>query len=115
MNEMLFLVLLYNVKMFIVNYLKFKKCLISKEQENFIYGKIYKNFDIFLFYIILCNICQVLDYKEGWGNVLLLIDRSVFVNIERIWLIRNEYGYSFEFLVLDIEFKRRWQDILKIV
>lgn len=43
------------------------------------------------------------------------MDRSVFVNVERIWFIRNEYGYIFECLFLDIEFKIKWYDILKIV
>lgn len=114
-NEMSPSALSHNVKTFIANYPKFKKCSISKEQENLIHGKIYKNFDISLLYIILRNICQVPDHKEGWGNVPLPTDRSVSANIERIRLIRNEYGHSSEFSVSDTEFKRRWQDILKIV
>lgn len=114
-NEMSPSALSHNVKTFIANYPKYKKCSISKEQENLIHGKIYKNFDISLLYIILRNICQVPDHKEGWGNVPLPTDRSVSANIERIRLIRNEYGHSSEFSVSDTEFKRRWQDILKIV
>lgn len=114
-NEMSPSALSHNVKTFIANHPKHKKCPISKEQEKLIHGKIYEDFDISLLYIILRNICQIPEHKNRWGNVPLPTDRSVSANIERIRIIRNEYGHSSEFSVSNIEFKRKWQHILKIV
>lgn len=104
-----------NVKTFIANHPKHKKCPINTEQEKLIHGKTYDDFDITLLYTVLRNICHIPEHKNGWGNVPLPTDRSVSANLERIRLIRNEYGHSSEFSLSDIEFKRKWQDILKIV
>lgn len=76
-----------------------------------IHGKIYVDFDISLLYTILRYICGIHEHKNGWGDVPLPTDRIVSANIERIRLIRNEYGHSAEFSLSDIEFKRKWQDI----
>lgn len=105
----------HSVKTFIANHPKHKQCPISKEQENLIHGKIYEDFDISLLYTILRNICRIPGHKNGWGNVPLPTDRSVSANIERIRLIRNEYSHSSALSVADVQFKRKWQDILKIV
>lgn len=104
-----------NVKTFIANHPKHKKCFINTEQEKLIHGKTYDDFDITLLYTVLRNICHIPEHKNRWGNVPLPTDRSVSANLERIRLIRNEYGHSSKFSLSDIEFKRKWQDILKIV
>lgn len=114
-NEMSPSALSHNVKTFIANHQKHKKCPINTEQEKIIYCKIYDNFDISLLYTVLRNICQIPEHKNGWGDVPSPTDRSVSANIERIRLIRNEYGHNSELSVSNTEFKRKWQDILKIV
>lgn len=83
-------------------------CLIIKEQENFINKVNYLDFDIMLLYFLFCNIFNILLYINKWGNVFSFRDRSVLVNIEKICLIRNEFGYSLEIFILEIDFNNKW-------
>lgn len=114
-NEMSPFALSHNVKTFIANHPKHRKCPINTEQEKLIHGKIYEDFDISLLYTILRNICQIPEHKNEWGHVPFSTDRSVSANVERIRLIRNEYGHISECSFSDIEFKIKWHDILRIV
>lgn len=68
-------------------------------------------FDILLFYLFLCNVCIIIEYVNKWGNDLNLSDRCFLVNIERMCMIRNEFGYYFEFFILDLEFEKKWKNI----
>lgn len=114
-NEMSPLALSHNVKTFIANHPKHRKCPINTEQEKLIHGKIYEDFDISLLYTILRNICLIPEHKNEWGHVPFSTDRSVSANVERIRLIRHEYGHISECSLSDIEFKTKWHDILRIV
>lgn len=61
-----------------------------------------------LLYFLFCNLFNILLYINNWGNVFSFRDRSVLVNIERICLIRNEFGYSLEIFILEIDFNNKW-------
>lgn len=61
-----------------------------------------------LLYFLFCNIFNILLYINRWGNVFSFRDRSVLVNIEKICLIRNEFGYSLEIFILEIDFNNKW-------
>lgn len=62
-------------------------------------------FDILLFYYFLCNFCGIFEYLNCWGEDFCLNDRSEFVNIERICIVRNKwYGYVKIIFVFEMEF-----------
>lgn len=107
-KDIFLFVLMYKVNIFIVNFLKYKFCLINKDQQKFVWGGNYFEFDIILFYIFLCNLLIFLLFLNGWGNDLDKNDRSVFVNIERICLERNKYGYKFDIYLIDIVFNEKY-------
>lgn len=43
-----------------------------------------KYLDISVMYKVLWNICNIFNYKNGWGNLLKIGDNSIVVCIERI-------------------------------
>lgn len=61
-----------------------------------------------LLYFLFCNVFNILLYINRWGNVFCIGDRSVLVNIEKFCLIRNEFGYSLEIFILEIDFNNKW-------
>lgn len=73
---------------FDLNWIKLEKIMNVSQREQIykIFGNVLfiKDFDIFLFYIFLWNICGIFQYKKGWGNFLDNGDNSFVVCIERI-------------------------------
>lgn len=102
------------VKWFIAKQ-KNNKSHITKTQEQLVYGKDYSKFDITLLYFLLRNLCSIPPHMTQWGNNPRLGDRSVSANIERIRLIRNEYGHNSEFSISTNNFNDIWQEMFDIV
>nr|XP_034320591.1 uncharacterized protein LOC105346777 isoform X2 [Crassostrea gigas] len=94
---------------------KTKKPLINQHQETLVYSKDYLKFDVTLLYFLLRNMCSIQPHSNTWGNNPQSGDRSVSGNIERIRLIRNEYGHNSERSISDIDFKIKYKDIKGIV
>lgn len=104
------------VKIFISNFPKKKKPLISKEQAKLVYGEDYKQFDISLLYVLLRNMCSISTRTHQWGNEPNPGDMSLSANIERIRLIRNEYyGHFTNFLISKDVFEQKWKKISQII
>uniref|UniRef100_K1PPT3 Ankyrin-1 n=1 Tax=Magallana gigas TaxID=29159 RepID=K1PPT3_MAGGI len=94
---------------------KTKKPLINQQQETLVYSKDYLKFDVTLLYFLLRNMCSIQPHSNKWGNNPQPGDRSVSGNIERIRLIRNEYGHYSERSISDIDFKIKYKYIKGIV
>lgn len=92
-----------------------KKSPITKEQENLIQKAIYSDFDITLLYFLLRNISNIPSHTNQWGNIPISGDTSLSANIEKIRLIRNEFGHSSAISISDTDFNRKWKDIFDIV
>ena len=92
-----------------------KKSLINKHQEALVYGHDYSKFDVTLLYFLLRNMCSIQPHSNKWGNNPHPGDRGVSANIERIRLIRNEYGHNSETSISDTDFKQKYQYIKDIV
>lgn len=92
-----------------------KKCPITKEQEHLINKANYSDFDITLLYFLLRNVSNIPPHTNRWGNVPCSGDRSVSANIEKLRLIRNEFGHSSEISISETDFNNKWQDIFDIV
>lgn len=105
----------HNVKTFIVNTPKHKKCPISLQQAQLVYGGHYQDFDITLLYVLLRNVCSILPHANQWGNDPSTGDRSLSANIERIRIIRNGYGHGTHFSFSDADFEQKWKNIFQIV
>lgn len=50
-----------------------------------------KKFDLDVVYILLINFCYILCLDNGWGNMLRDGDFFLGVDIERVWILVNEY------------------------
>lgn len=107
--------LMHNVKTFIANYPKRRPCPINKDQEQLICGGNFSAFDITLLYTLLRNVSAIPQHLNNWGNDPEPGDRSVSANIERIRLIRNQYGHSSDASLTDTAFNKKYQDILTII
>lgn len=107
--------LIHNVKTFIANYPKHRPCPINKEQEKLVCGGKYSAFDITLLYTLIRNVSAIPQHLNNWGNDPQPGDRSVSANVERIRLIRNQYGHSSDISLTDTAFNDKCQDILTIV
>lgn len=107
--------LINNVTTFITNYPKHKPCPINKEQEKLVYGGNYSEFDITLLYTLIRNVSAIPQHLNSWGNDPEPGDRSVSANIERIRLIRNQYGHSSDTSLTDKAFNKKYQDIFTII
>uniref|UniRef100_A0A8W8NXM6 DZIP3-like HEPN domain-containing protein n=1 Tax=Magallana gigas TaxID=29159 RepID=A0A8W8NXM6_MAGGI len=92
-----------------------KKPQINKQQEALVYGQDYSKFDVTLMYFLLRNMCSIQPHSNKWGNNPHPGDRSVSANIERIRLIRNEYGHNSETSMSDTDFNNKYQGIIDIV
>lgn len=92
-----------------------KKPQINKEQKQLIDRGKYSEFDITLLYFLLRNISGIPQHRNGWGNDPSPTDRSVSANVERIRVLRNNYGHSTKFVISDKEFEDKWRDIFQIV
>lgn len=92
-----------------------KKPSISPPQRQLIDGGDYSKFDISLLYLLLRNVCTITEHMNKWGNDPNPGDRCLSANIERIRIIRNEYGHCSEFSISDSEFEKKWKDIFQIV
>lgn len=103
------------VQTFLTKLPKQKKCPITKEQENLINKANYSDFDITLLYFLLRNLSNIPPHTNNWGNVPSSRDRSVSANIEKIRLIRNEFGHSSEISISETDFNNKWQEIFDIV
>lgn len=103
------------VRLFIANQQKNNKSQITKTQEQLVYGRNYSQFDISLLYFLLRNLCSIPPHTKQWGNNPRPGDRSVSANIERIRLIRNEYGHNSEFSISVNNFNDIWQEMFDIV
>lgn len=103
------------VQTFLAKLPKQKTCPITKEQENLINKANYSDFDITLLYFLLRNISNIPPHTNKWGNVPSSRDRSVSANIEKIRLIRNEFGHSSEISISETDFNNKWQEIFNIV
>ncbi|XP_052691383.1 uncharacterized protein LOC128169265 [Crassostrea angulata] len=94
---------------------KTKKPVINQHQETLVYSKDYLKFDVTLLYFLLRNMCSIQPHSNTWGNNPQPGDRGVSGNIERIRLIRNEYGHNSERSISDIDFKIKYKYIKGIV
>lgn len=92
-----------------------KKPQINKHQEALVYGHDYSKFDVTLLYFLLRNVCSIQPHSNNWGKNPSHGDKSVSANIERVRLIRNEYGHNSETSISDTDFKQKYQDIKDIV
>lgn len=92
-----------------------KKPLINKQQEAIVYGKDYSKLDVTLLYFLLRNMCSIQPHSNKWGNNPNPGDKSVSANIERVRLIRNDYGHNSETYISDTDFNIKYQDIKNIV
>lgn len=91
------------------------KTVINKHQENLVYGHDYSKFDVTLLYFLLRNMCSIQPHSNKWGKNPRAGDRSVSANIERIRLLRNEYGHNSETSISDTDFIKKYQYIKDIV
>lgn len=101
-----------NVRAYVANT---KKPLINKQQEAIVYGKDYSKLDVTLLYFLLRNMCSIQPHSNKWGNNPNPGDKSVSANIERVRLIRNDYGHNSETYISDTDFNIKYQDIKNIV
>lgn len=92
-----------------------KKPPITKEQETLINKAKYSDFDITLLYFLLRNISNIPPHTNQWGYIPISGDKSLSANIEKIRLIRNEFGHSSEISISDTDFNKKWQEIFDIV
>lgn len=88
-----------------------KKSLINKHQEALVYGHDYSKFDVTLLYFLLRNMCSIQPHSNKWGKNPRAGDGSVSANIERIRLLRNEYGHNSETSISDTNFIKNYQYI----
>lgn len=103
------------VRTYLAKLPKRKKSPITNEQENLINKANYSDFDITLLYFLLRNISKIPSHTNQWGNIPSPGDKSVSANIERIRLIRNEFGHSSEISISDTDFNNKWQGIFDVV
>lgn len=108
-------VLSKKVKAHLAKQSKHEKLSITKEQEKLVYNGKYSEFDITLLYFLLRNIVQIKPHSNKWGSHPCLSDRSLSANIERIRLIRNEYGHTSKISISDTDFHKRCNEIHKII
>lgn len=107
----------HTVKTFYKNLPKHKQNTISEKQilEKFALSGSYSNFDITFLYYLLRNLCSIHQHTNKWGNVPNRVDRSLSANIERIRVLRNEYGHSTQSLLSVADFEQKVKDIHQIV
>lgn len=92
-----------------------KKPLISKEQIHLVNNGDYSKFDISLIYFLLRNTCSIPPHTEGWGKPPDPSDKSLSANVERIRILRNEWGHSTDSSLSDSDFKQSWKNIFEII
>lgn len=97
------------VKTYAANLPKHKKIEINKNQEQIVYGKNYSEFDITLLYFSLRNMCSLPTPQKGWGKDPSPGDKSVSANIERIRMIRNDYGHIKHCRISESDFKKKME------
>lgn len=105
----------HTVNTFFSNSDKHKKSTISETQKQLVLKGKYSDFDITLLYYLLRNVCSIPQHTNLWGNVPSQVDRSVSANIERMRILRNEYGHTTDFFLSDSDFEQKWKDIFQIV
>lgn len=88
---------------------------INQYQKNLVNGGDYDTFDITLLYFLLRNLCSFTPHINQWGNDPKPRDRSESANIERMRLLRNEFGHSSEISIKDTDFNKKWQELFDIV
>lgn len=104
------------LKTFIGKTPKHKKCPISLQQAQLVYGGKYQDFDITLLYVLFRNVCSIPPHANQWGNDPSTGDRSLSANIERIRIIRNQfYGNPKKISLSDTVFKKTWNNIFQII
>lgn len=112
-KELLPSALLQKLKTFIAN--RPKKPIINQRQKQLINSGTYSDFDITLLYFCLRNLCSIPAHKKKWGNDPSVVDRSLSANIERIRILRNDYGHATIYCLSDADFEQRWKNIFQIV
>lgn len=105
----------HTVNTFFANSDKHKKSTISVTQKQLVLKGKYSEFDITLLYYLLRNVCSIPQHINLWGNVPNQVDRSMPANIERMRILRNEYGHTTDFFLSDSDFEQKWKDIFQIV
>lgn len=105
----------HNVKTFIANHPKHMPCPINKKQEKLVCGGNYSEFDITLLYTLIRNVSTIPEHSNNWGYDPQPGDRRESANVERIRLIRNQYGHCSDISLTDTAFNEKCQDILTIV
>lgn len=69
----------------------------------------FKEMDFSLFYIFLWNICNIMFFVNNWGDILLIIDCSIGVCIDRIRVKRNVlFVYVYIGLIDKDSFEYNW-------
>lgn len=100
-------------KTFIAN--RPKKNPLNQKQQQLINIGTYSDFDITLLYFCLRNLCSIPAHGKKWGNDPSLVDRSLSANIERIRILRNDYGHATNYFLSDADFEQKWKNIFQIV
>lgn len=92
-----------------------KKPQISQTQITLVNNEDYSEFDISLIYFLFRNTCSLSPHKKQWGVMPDPNDDSVSANIERIRILRNEWGHSTDLSLSKSDFEQRWKSISQIV
>lgn len=59
--------------------------------------------------------CSIREHENHWGYFPNSKDRCVAANIERIRILRVEYGYASNRTLSDEDFNEKWKHIFQIV
>lgn len=70
-----------------------------------------KDFDFTILYILLRNICNIPNHKNGWGNYPSKGDKSIAACIERIRSQKNVILQYFNGMVEDTKFESIWSEL----
>lgn len=69
----------------------------------------YSNFDVILLYILICNLCLLLELIKGWGKDLVDVDIQIGDDIECFRIFRNNNVYNSLLEIFDIDFEIIWK------
>lgn len=103
------------VNIFFTNLPTHKTPTISMKQKRLALSGKYSEFDISLLYYLLSNMCSIREHDNHWGHVPNSEDRCVSANIERIRILRVEYGHASNRSLSDEDFNQKWKYIFQIV
>lgn len=69
----------------------------------------YNNFDLILLYILICNLCLLLELIKGWGKDLVDGVIQIGDDIECFRIFRNNNVYNSLLKIFDSDFEIIWK------